>query len=183
MKRGLDADQRNPEIIAPLAAQIADRFGNGHFQRRPHFAGQEMTAAYRTVGKAERRMKMEAAAAPHHARRPPARRSIPRVRRPARPRQRRPRAQGQGGDVEDVVSIGRAAWSTITSFHRRDGMETRHRELTERKHVIAVALPDLHDFVHVADGEDVGSQGVVDAADEAGHALATHRGRCTFRGR
>ena len=60
MKLGLDADQRNPEILAPLAAQVVGRFDYGHFQCRPHLAGQEVTTAHRTVPQAERSMKMKA---------------------------------------------------------------------------------------------------------------------------
>jgi hypothetical protein len=59
----------------------------------------------------------------------------------------------------------------------RDWPETCHRELSGRQHVIAVALFDLQNLVDPSDAQDISRQGVIDAADEAGHVLATRRRR------
>jgi hypothetical protein len=65
-----------------------------------------------------------------------------------------------------------ASESAVAGLRSRDSLETCHSEAAERQHVIAIALLDLQNLIDAAHGEDVGGQGVVDAANEAGHGLA-----------
>jgi hypothetical protein len=59
--------------------------------------------------------------------------------------------------------------STVAGLRSGDGLKPRHGEPTKRQHVIAVTLLDLQNLIDTADGQEVGGQGVVDAADKAGH--------------
>src|SRR6516225_1392518 len=62
---------------------------------------------------------------------------------------------------------------TVTGLGSGGRPEARHGEAAERQDVVAVTLFDLQHLVDRTHGEDVSSQGVVDASDEAGHALAS----------
>jgi hypothetical protein len=57
----------------------------------------------------------------------------------------------------------------------RDRLETRHGKLAERQYVIAVPLFKLKHLIDPADAKNVGSQGVVDAANEADHVSGNAR--------
>src|SRR5258705_3912910 len=47
---GRKIDQRNPEVRALLSSKCCRDFGQDHFERRPHRAGQQAAAAGRAVG-------------------------------------------------------------------------------------------------------------------------------------